>query len=250
MIGLWLALARADEPQPRTSEEVTIYGEILVEQARRAVDRELRDAGYDEVLQREGRTIYRHSAPHMGQVVIDEEGWMRFARQPVRVEAPGFGIVGDGSPVAWVGCVIWSPLCVRPGGQLVSRRRLQGAEWKVVGRVHDDVETWNERIADLATERKVDGLPERLDALWTHGTPLEPGQPVLVTPAARRQALLAYWSTRTETPWGEAVRASVEAFCRAVVQRSDYPFTDMEIAAFNASPTAPRPFSLVHDAAP
>ena len=70
-----------------------------------------------------------------------------------------------------------------------------------------------------------------------------PGTP---SPAnrSRRAALMAYWGSRTDTAWGERVRQAVEAFCRGVVQHSEHPFTDEEIAAFNAGRPDSPPFDL------
>lgn len=240
MILLWLAVAVAQQ----TSEEVIVYGEVRVEQARRKVEQELAEAGYVEKIERDGKTVYRHPRTYMGQMVVDEDGWVVFERQPVQVVAPALPFAEENSAVAWMGCLFWAPACVRAGGQLVGKRKFRGYEHRVVGRVHDDVEDWSDRIADLAIERKLEVLPAQLEALWADGVPLEPDDPPLPTPEARRQALLAFWGSRTDTVWGEQMRDAVEAFCRAVVQRSDHPFTASELAAFNASSTASRAFSL------
>ena len=265
MIGLlaigW-ALAQEPEPSPPEAEpdaddvlvvdsedsdtayEVVVYGEHRVQEARREIDHTLRQAGFTIVKERNGRTIYRHENPTGGEVVVhEEEGFMRVKRQPVRVEGVEMPWAERNSPLAWAGCVIWLPACVRPGGQLQSRRRHMSAETEAAQRVQDEVSTWAERIADLAVDRKTAALPERLEALWDDGAPLE-GDGVLPDAEARRRALFDFWATRTDTVWGEEVRQAVEAFLRAVVQPSDHPFTEGELAALNADSPAGRPLEL------
>jgi hypothetical protein len=235
------------EPEPDdTSVEVTVYGEVLVEQARQEVVHELADLGYDaEVLDRGDRVVYRHAAPWKGEVVLFDDGYMQVKRQPLRVEGREVPWADANTPVAWAGCLVYPWACVRVNGALYSQRRWRQVEDQTVRRVQPRAETWGDRVADLAVDRKVEDLPERLEALWASGTPVDGGAP-LATPAERRAALLAYWGSRTETPWGETVRRSVESFCRAVVQRSEHPFTDAELEAFNTGRLAVglRPFDL------
>lgn len=236
----WLAVAWAEEP--RTSEEIVVHAQRELEAARREITEKLQEAGYTRVIERDGKTIYRHPQPFKGQVVVDDDGWVEFERQPIRLDPPDLGkrenTVGD-----WMGCLLWPTACIKTGGQIVSRSKLGHYERRVIEHVQGDVETWNARIADMATTRKVAELPARLEALWEHGQPLQ-GEGHLATPAQRRQAILEYWGSRTDTPWGEEIRAAVEAFCRGVVQRSEHPFTEAEIEAFNARSRAARPFSL------
>lgn len=237
-----LASARAEEPS--TSEEVIVYGEIMIERARQKVEQGLEEAGYVDKIEKNGKTIYRHPAAYMGQMVVDDDGWVVFERQPVQMVAPGLPFADENSAVAWMGCVFYAPACLRTGGQLVGKRKFRGYERRVVGRVHEDVADWGDRIADLAVDQKVEGLPARLEALWAAGVPLDDDGATLETPTERRQALLAFWASRTESAWGEEVREAVEAFCRGVVQQSDDPFPRWEIDAFNGTSTASRPFSL------
>lgn len=229
-----------------TSEEVFVFSEMLAEQARQKVEDELKAAGYDrKIKRRDGRVIYRHDAAYLGQLVVGEDGWVVFERQPIQVRAPELPFAEEGSPLAWAGCVlVWR--CVKLGGQLVSKRRFNAFEREMVAHVYDDVQVWNERMSDVALERKLQGLPDQLERLWVYGVPLEGGG-LLLTPEDRRAALLAFWGSRTDTPWGREVQEAVAAFCRAVVQQSEDPFTQEEIDAFNRSGVAVRTFSLARD---
>lgn len=256
MIGAALALAsdvpaaEADEaPIEAPIEEVTVYAEERVRQARERVVDQLEALGFEHAGMVGDRDVYRHVAPWKGEVVLHDDGWVVVRRQPLRVEGRAMPWTRADTPVAWAGCFVYPWLCVRWGGMLVGTAKWRAAEGRTVERIHSDVEAWGDRIADLQTQRKANQLPDRLEALWEDGIPLDPGPP-LATAAERRQALLAYWDSRTETVWGEEVRGVIEAFCRAVVQRSEHPFTDDEIAAFNQTRSAEAPFDLNRDRGP
>jgi hypothetical protein len=237
------SLAGAQEPGEEADVEVIVYGQLLVEQARNQLVQDLAEAGYEQVKEKGDRVIYRHPSVWRGEVHIHEDGWYQTKRQKVKFQAIEMPWAKAGSPLAVAGCVVYAPLCFRPGGALVGARKFSAQETRVVDHIHEDASVWAERISDLATERTIETLPDRLEALWVQGQPLEGGE-VLESARARRKALFLFWDSRTNTRWGDAVRQSVEAFCRAVVQASDDPFTAHELAAFNAQRLAIRPFTL------
>ena len=258
---LWLAVAMAEEPPPEPappeapapveepapaegpapSEEVVVYGELLVEQARAEVIEKLEELGYDaEVVDRGDHVVYRHADAWYGEVVLYDDGWMQVKRQPLRVEGRRMPWAKQDSPGAWAGCLIWPWLCLRTSGATYGARKWRSRETMTVDEMQPKVQAYGDRIADLASSRKVEGLPDRLLALWEQGTPLSEG-PVLATPAERRRALYDFWASRTDTPWGQEVKDAVEAFCRGVVQHSDAPFTEDELASFR-SMSPDRPF--------
>jgi hypothetical protein len=240
-----LAFAGAQEPSAPTdvSEEVVVYARLRVAEAREAVIQELQDLGYTKLIEKDGAIVLRHEDPWKGDVWLHDDGWMRIRRQPVRVEAPATPWGKRNSATAWMGCVLYPFACVRPGGQIVSTRKFMAVETRTAGAVEPDVAVWADRVADLAVDEKVGTLPDRLTALWEQGVPLDPGPP-LEGVEARKLALLTYWESRTDTPWGEEVRAAVEAFVRSEVQHSDTPFTVDELDAFNARSRAGRPLVL------
>ena len=184
--------------------------------------------GYTKVIERGDRVVLRHELPWKGDVVLHDDGRMEFKRQPVRFQPP----FNPDNPASWLACVL-VPICIRPGGQIVSPRKLHGYERDVFETLSDEVTDWNDRIADAATERKTDGLPLRLEALWADGTSLD-GTTQLATFEQRKAAILDYWDTRTETDWGDRVRSTVESFVRGVVMQGDHPYTRAEVAAFDA----------------
>lgn len=218
------------EGAPLEEEEeagtIVVYGEHLVEQARAKVAAELEEQGFSERIRKEDYTIYRHESAWKGEVRIYDDGWIRMRRQPVQFRPP------PKSPVGWATCVI-VPLCVRASGQSVGKRKHMAQRRRTLGQVEPLARQYGDRVADLHVDRNLVDLPDRLYALWEDGTPLE-GTEKLPSVDARKQALLHFWESRTETVWGRRVRAAVEAFIREEVQYGPFPFTTGEIAAFNA----------------
>ncbi|HHO49970.1 MAG TPA: hypothetical protein ENK18_03645 [Deltaproteobacteria bacterium] len=250
----WLVLVGAaqdpEDPgtQPDEAElELIVYGELQVEAARRAVVDELAELGFTDVVERGDHVVYRHERPWHGEVVLYEDGWMEVKRQPLRVEGREVPWARQDTPLAWAGCLIYPWACLRINGAMVGSRRWRSSESRTVAAVQPKVQAWGDRIADLAVEHRSDALPQRLEALWTEGIGLQGGAR-LQTYRERRAALLSYWASRTDTVWGDEIRRAVIAFCRAVVQHSDHPFTDAELRAFGAtqeilssSPRSPGP---------
>ncbi len=226
-----LALAQAPEAPSR---EVVVYGELLVEQARQALVEELRADGYTRVVEKEDRVIYRHPEAWKGQVVLYDDGWTYVKRQPLNAVAPEMPWADANSPLAVAGCVVYPWLCVRAGGLTAGQRKWRGRETREAQSIADASRVLSERTADLAVDRTIDDLPARLEALWGQGKPLE-GEGDLATVAERKAALLSYWGTRTDTVWGREVQDAIEAFVRGVVQHSDAPFTEAEIAGFDSN---------------
>lgn len=228
----------------RAPTEVDVYGRLLVEQAKAEVYSDLLDAGYTERVRKDDVTVFRHPDPWKGEVHVHDDGWMRVKRQGLQIEGREMPWAKRNSALAWAGCVVWVPLCVRPAGQTMAKRKYRELEARVVGHVQPDVVVWGDRIADVAVFDKVEALPERLEGLWFRGVPLSGDGPALASVAERKAALLDFWETRTDTEWGEDVRRAVEAFIRGIIQGGDQAFTQAEIDAFNARSQAYRPLTL------
>jgi hypothetical protein len=250
VIAVVLAVASAQELPPSeeperadlASEEIIVYGEQRVAQARQAVVAELSELGYGaEVVDRGDFVVYRNEDAWKGEVVLHDDGWVRVKRQPLRVEGRQMPWARLNSPGAWAGCFVWPWLCVRWTGATLSHRRWMGVEKRTTTEIDPQVRELGDRVADLAVAHTVQDLPAQLEALWTNGTPLS-GEGTLATYEERRAALLDYWGSRTDTVWGDEVKRAVEAFVYGVVQSSDHPFTTEELDAFDAAhPGTPFP---------
>jgi hypothetical protein len=243
MWTLWLALAVAQAPDDEpASERIVVYDQLRVDQARDEVIATLRGQGYTEMLLRDDHVILRHPDPWRGEILLFDDGWIRVKRQPVQYEPPPLFNPNPKAGINWLACVLAPPTCWRVGGQVVSRRKFAAQRERVMAEVHDEAETFADRVADRETELTANALADRLQVLWDTGSPLEDGPP-LVTIPERRRALFEYWDTRTETPQGARVRDVVRTFLDAVVQTTA-PFPADEIAALNEARRSARPLLL------
>jgi len=223
------------------SAELVVYGERLVDKARREVVEKIEELGYDAEVKDQGdRVVYRHSAPWYGEVVLHDDGWVQVERQKIRVEGRAVPWAKKRNSVgAWLGCFVYPWACIRVYGATYSRRKWMGTQSRTVERLQPKVDELGDRIADLETARRVAALPDRLEELWDYGVPLERDVQPLATKAERRRAILEHWGSRTDTVWGRMIRESIENFVVAVVQDGPDAYTPEEIAAFNEGRAVP-----------
>jgi hypothetical protein len=113
-----------------------------------------------------------------------------------------------------------------------SARRVEVVRDRLVDDLQPEVDAYLKVARRTELENQLALLPDRLDALWTAGTPLD-GSPGRIDGAdARRRAVLAYWASRTETPEGRRVAEAVESWLAATVQGGEFPITDAERTEF------------------
>lgn len=226
------------DPEDDGYEEVVVYSELLVREARQALVERAAQQGYTQVIERDDKTILRHVATYRGEVVLYDDGRVKIRRQPIQFKAPG-----DEKKVGnWLWCALLVP-CIRPSGQTVSKRRYATYKREAMDAITPQLAEFESRLADYGLSQKIEALPDQMMALWEEGEPLESG-PKLQTIDERKAALLQYWDTRTETAWGDRVRATIESFLRGVVQTSETPLTKEELYRFNANRRSLRPLGL------
>jgi hypothetical protein len=231
MLNLAAAAPPEPEPEPEELEVVDVYKDLEVEAAKKVLIDSLKEVGYRREARKKNYIRLRHDQTWKGEVRIYDDGWVVVKRQPLRFEAPPIGRVEKNSPLAWAACVMYPHMCINPYGPLVSKARFQAVETRTVGLMAETSRTLAEAVADAAIAEASNLLPARLDALWQDGQPLV-GDARLENYTGRRQALLSYWDTRTETEWGDQIRMAVASFIRAEVQQSDHPFTSDEVQEF------------------
>ncbi|MBX2797074.1 MAG: hypothetical protein KTR31_05385 [Myxococcales bacterium] len=242
MIGSLVGLAAwaqvpVKDSEPEASEEIIVVGDA-VEQARQAVIDDLVDLGFDRVRERSGRVVLKHGTTWRGKIVLYEDGFLKHRRQGVRVvEGPAKELPKG---TRWLPCIIVPTACVRVGAT-VADRKLNAVRSRTMTAITPQLRTLGDRMADAAVASNLELLPDALEALWIEGRPLGGGSP-LATFRARRADLLSFWESRTETKWGEQVRGAVEAYVSEVVQHSDHPFVQREVARFNETTSSSRPF--------
>jgi hypothetical protein len=249
---LWGAWAYAQEPgwtvlspvspEAENIEQMVVIGDPLVDQARRELIHQLEQQGFTRAERVDGYLRLRNEAAWMGEVRIYDDGWVMMKRQPVRVEAPDLGNVPE--PLAWATCLVVPTGCVRLGGPMLSKRRWLGVQERTLESLKPALTGYSDRVADAATDDTLEKLPQRLEALWERGEPLNAAERPAATYAERKSALLEYWDSRTDTVWGDRVRATVETFVRAEVQTSEHAFSGEEIAHFNEQRRAQRELRL------
>lgn len=243
LLSLLFAPALAEEEGGESSNEIIVWGELAVERARQELIEDFGDAGYTERIERDGYVLLRSESAWKGEVRVYDDGWVDMKRQPVRLEAPDTPWAQKNSALAWASCVVYPFACLKTNGQLVSKRKLQAQKGRAFAETEPTIRGYGDRVADRETDRTINDLPDHLIALWEEGTPLA-GTAPLDSYEQRREALLAFWDSRTDTIWGDTVREAVEAFILAEVQTSLHPYTQAEVSHFNTGRTATRELVL------
>lgn len=217
----------AEEP----GETIIVYGERDIARKRAVLERDLRRLGYT-AHDKDGYTVYRPDDPWEASVVLYDQGFMMVKRSPVRFEPP----VKGHSTLRYLWCVPpFTLLCVRPGGQIVSKRKLQGDKTRLYDQIKGPADAWQKAIIAQGNHQRIDEeLPRMLVETWDSGAPLEQGGPDLPIPDARRAAILDLWATRADTPEGASARAVIGDFIRYEIQASPYPALPEEISAAEA----------------
>lgn len=240
----WAGAEPAAPPEEVESEEIVVYGEHRIQEARAKVVADLKHLGYRKVVDKGDRLVLKHETSWKGKVVLHDDGYLDLKRQGVKGTMPDT-FFKDASPlVGWVPCVVVPTACVKVGGVVVGKRKLEHIENRTLRAVTPSVQDLQDRMADHATDQTVDGLPERLEACWEEGVPLFAVEAPLDTMEARRDHLLAFWASRTDTVWGERVREVVEGFLRGVVQGSEVALDAEGVRAFNEGSHAGRELEL------
>lgn len=235
------AEAASAEVSDEVSEEVIVIGEQQVRAARDEVVRTLEAEGWGSRRKRDGRVVFRGPEPWMGRALLSPGGDLEFvipamAWQGLDPQEDGYSTSADDhgyrTPTA-TGSFQIAP------------------EAKKVRAVHDhiralsapQVRRYQDLVRQRAFSRKLMGLPDQLDALWSRGVPLA-GVDKIEGAGARRAAVLDYWATRAETAEGARMMKEVARWLRGVVQDSDTPITPAEAAEAEARRTDGRTLGL------
>lgn len=202
-----------DPDEAAAPPEVVVWGRLAVDRARDALVRRIEALGYREVRRRDDAVVLA-SGDWRGRVVVTPDGALSFTRP----------IAGFGSPDPSL--YAFDPSTDLPGpsraaatgpGAGVTLWVLPSAEKRAEAHQFVFDATTTERVAlrsiveRTAQEEWLEALPERLDRLWTLGEPLAAGAP-LVAVEDRPAAVLGYWASRPDDPFGLRVTEVVEAW--------------------------------------
>ncbi len=216
----WLALAQ----EPVSIEEVTVWGDAAVLQLRSAVVRRMRELGYREAERSDGRVLFKPPRRWMGRVWLEPSGDLTFLRPVVAWKSPE---LVDHPSIESTPAFERNPEGISEGASmqgaaalwvLPAERLLTPERERVRDGVSSELEAYVATIRETRFREILDGLPDRLDALWSGGAPLQPGDPPAGSPAQRRAGVLFYWATRPDTREGLEVSLAVERWIRNTLQ--------------------------------
>ena len=230
--------ASPQEQAPRADAEIIVHGELEVQQAKKALNKQLVDLGYTPRRRSDGRTVYIHQDGWRQKLIMDDDGYVYFRQRPPHVTGPPeTGLVYDDWPILpWTTCVFFPPACINIGSVPRNHRlKLKDKERTLVASQDELVRYADALAGEALADRLYEEVPDLLDAIWLEGRHLEQPELELPDASSRRQAILEFWISRTDNSYGDAVREVVEAYMVYVVNDSSEPFTAEEIAWANAT---------------
>lgn len=204
--------------------EMTVFGDLAIKRASDDLIQKMESLGYR--TKRDGdRIVFRPPLGWMGAAIF-EGGQFRFRRSLAGLTGPDDSVNMElfrrldptTDPVEGYGLRVWL---------LPKAKKVEPLQAEVIEAIQPELSRYNAVVAATALQQKLFALPERLDAVWTSGTPLV-GTAPLETPEARRRHVLEFWSSRASTPEGRQEARAVGDWLSAVVQTSDTPITDAE----------------------
>lgn len=232
-----LGVAQSPTPAAPVSEEVVVWGEHHVRQARAAVIRAVEELDWSaRPKRRDGVVIFRPPEAWMGRAHFTPSGELRFGR-PVLAVKPALvpGSYESYDPDAVLDRRDSSG--ITPGAGLTilpSEKRVLAAQEGLRVAVKDQVEAYVALSRVTVFRTLLAELPDRLDRLWEAGEAIDGGAVLVTSPRERRLAVLSYWGSQLDNSDGIAVSEGVEAWLRETVQRGDTPLSAEEIATAEA----------------
>jgi hypothetical protein len=237
LLVMGVASAQTAASEDEAAEEVVVWGEHHVRQARAVVVRSLEDLGWRaRSKSRDGMVVFRPPEAWMGKAFFTAEGQLEFGRPVIAVTptlVPGTYAVYDPDEVLdrrdTAGIAAGPRMTILP-----AEKRILAIQNQVREAVREPVEAYVALYRETEFRTLLEQIPARLDRLWEEGRPVDGGEGSVETPRDRRLAVLAYWSSQPDNEDGLAVSERVEAWLRETVQRSESPLKMEEIAAAEA----------------
>ncbi len=225
--------AEPADPGPDADEEIVVFGQLAIAKAHDAIVRDLESLGY-QARRKDGQVVFRPPDSWMGKAILHDDGRLTFTKPIVALQ----GAVYQGT----LSTEVEDNLNVNRDGATgtggasfalaPSDRKLEGVRQRVANAIQPELDAYVAVVRRTAIEESLLALPDRLDATWTGGTPLDGGSVQLTTPEARRHAILEMWATRTDTSEGRRTCGAIEAWLSATVQESEHPITEDERSAY------------------
>jgi hypothetical protein len=222
--------AAEEEAAEEEGLEIIVFGELELHRRRLQLETDLRQLGYRPEIRKEGKSIYRPETHWKPSYIVHDSGHVELRRTPPRFE-PWIEGRKD-NKWRYISCIPpFTPMCIRASGWVVSKRRLQHSKTELVERTYPSVLSWQEAVAELATEQRLsEDIPDILSGIWEEGRHWQ-SEDRLETPEERRNTLSKFLSTRNCTPEGLAAKEVVLLFIEEEVQSSGFPFSKAEMEA-------------------
>jgi hypothetical protein len=239
LIG-FVARVEAQEIPERlpVTEEVVVWGEHHVRQARSTIVRAMEDRGWRALEKRRGdRVVFRPPEPWMGKAFLSVDGRLDFGR-PVFAAEPTLvaGAYGDYNPDEVMDRRDGNGIAAGPSIVLLpSELKLKTLHERVRNSLKVELGAYRSVFEETQYQTLLAEIPQRLDALWDTGAALDGGEQGVQSEADRRIAVLAYWADQAESSGGDVVSEVIEAWIRQTIQMSDRPLTVVEIEAAQAA---------------
>ncbi len=216
-------------------EEIVVFGEQEVAEARSAVVRSMNELGWRVVRREDGGVVLRGPEPWMGKAILTSTGDMDWTTPVFAGRAPkdaggeyDVDEILDRVPTTGTVGIQSTPF---PGG-----RKVQAVRAGLMQEIEPEMLAYRSAIQKRALSQSIQSLPDRLDVLWATGQTLDGGER-LPTEQARKDYVLDYWASRADSPEGRAVMRTVRTWLQYTVQESGTPVTRSEAAAAEARRT-------------
>jgi len=221
---------------PEASEEIIIHSQTVVAKKRGELESKLKRLGYKKFIRKKGRTVVRHELAYRPSVMLDDDGWIDIRRSPIRFEPPGKAAERK-SKLRYLWCLPpFTVMCVRVGGQTVSRRRMLTYKRRIGNRSRSYVRDWQDAIIGHAMDQRLTiEIPNMLDSIWQNGLTDGEDGPYLGSHKERRETIMNFWSNRSCIKEGAQAREVVRDFIVHEIQISDHPAGPEEVAQANTS---------------
>lgn len=212
-------------------EVITVWGPFALRQARAEIVRRMRDIGWKprERLRNDGTTVFRGPEPWMGKALLGEDGSLYFTRPILAFEGVGYNDT-EFDHNAGLNNTTQSQAVGADFSMLPEKAKLDAVHASVIDAIRAELGQYQTVVRETHFRDMVDSVAERLDRLWLTGEALDGSDVLYDTPAARRRAALSFWANRADNFEGNVVADAAEAWLVNVVEESEHPLTDEEIA--------------------
>jgi hypothetical protein len=199
--------------RPLKRYEIVVWGERL-QAAEQALADKFDAMGYHAHRRGDGYTVWAPADPAdrwRPKVTVYDDGWYTVKMGSVSGGTPGVvpvqGAPAHGHRTAPSFDRAPAAPAVGLGFAFSSRRQRMAAEARVARQIHGYVGAIRDARSDGELLARLDAMVTELDAIWYGGR--GPDGRRLASVDERKRAMLALWSTRTETSAGETVRAAI-----------------------------------------